>query len=109
MEKANIPCAGHVAGASNNPKKLRASPKEWLSVMLKARCRAGGGKGMRLVHAPESNGFSPGSAQVKRSEPSQKHGVYIEKAIHVTHATSKCRCWTDKNEHGFKPCTWRVK
>jgi acetyl-CoA carboxylase, biotin carboxylase subunit len=81
MEKAGIPLVpGTSRGVESFEQAQQVAAKIGYPVMLKAAA-GGGGKGMRLVHAPEELGSSLDAA---RSEAERSFGdseVYIEKAI----------------------------
>ena len=81
MEKAGIPLVpGTSRGVESFEQAQQVAAKIGYPVMLKAAA-GGGGKGMRLVHAPEELGSSLDTA---RSEAERSFGdseVYIEKAI----------------------------
>ena len=82
MEKAGVP---FVPGTSRGVESFERSRSRWprrigYPVMLKAAA-GGGGKGMRLVHAPEQ---LKSALEAARSEAERSFGdseVYIEKAI----------------------------
>src|SRR5712671_4107746 len=81
MEKAGVPCVpGTSRGVESFAEAERVAAKIGYPVMLKAAA-GGGGKGMRLVHAPEQ---LRSSLKAARSEAERSFGdseVYIEKAI----------------------------
>jgi acetyl-CoA carboxylase, biotin carboxylase subunit len=81
MEKANIPFVpGTSRGLESTQDAARVAEKIGYPVMLKAAA-GGGGKGMRLVHAPDQLASALESA---RSEAQRAFGdseVYLEKAI----------------------------
>jgi acetyl-CoA carboxylase biotin carboxylase subunit len=81
MEKAGVPCVpGTSRGVESFAEAERVATKIGYPVMLKAAA-GGGGKGMRLVQAPEQ---LKSSLDAARSEAQRSFGdseVYIEKAI----------------------------
>src|SRR5579872_3088276 len=81
MEKAGVPFVpGTSRGVESFEEAERAASKIGYPVMLKAAA-GGGGKGMRLVHAPEQ---LKSALEAARSEAERSFGdseVYLEKAI----------------------------
>src|SRR5207302_61660 len=81
MQKAGVPLvAGTSRGVASFEEAEKVAEKIGYPVMLKAAA-GGGGKGMRLVHAPEQ---LKSSLEAARSEAERSFGdseVYIEKAI----------------------------
>jgi acetyl-CoA carboxylase biotin carboxylase subunit len=81
MEKAGVPCVpGTSRGVDSCEQAAQVAARIGYPVMLKAAA-GGGGKGMRLVHAPEQ---LKAALEAARSEAERSFGdseVYIEKAI----------------------------
>ena len=81
MEKANIPFVpGTSRGLESPEEAARVAERIGYPVMLKAAA-GGGGKGMRLVHAPEQLASALASAQSEAQRAFGDNEVYIEKAI----------------------------
>src|SRR5271166_4193740 len=81
MERAGVPCVpGTSRGVESFEQAEQVAARIGYPVMLKAAA-GGGGKGLRLVHAPEQ---LKSSLEAARSEAERSFGdseVYIEKAI----------------------------
>jgi acetyl-CoA carboxylase biotin carboxylase subunit len=81
MEKANIPFVpGTSRGLESAEEAARVAEKIGYPVMLKAAA-GGGGKGMRLVHAPDKLKSALEGAQSEAQRAFGDGEVYIEKAI----------------------------
>jgi acetyl-CoA carboxylase biotin carboxylase subunit len=81
MEKANIPFVpGTSRGLESPEEAARVAERIGYPVMLKAAA-GGGGKGMRLVHAPDQLASALESAQSEAQRAFGDNEVYIEKAI----------------------------
>ena len=81
MEKANIPVVpGTSRGLESSQEAARVAERIGYPVMLKAAA-GGGGKGMRLVHAPDQLASALESARSEAQRAFGDNEVYIEKAI----------------------------
>src|SRR5580692_6708551 len=81
MEKTGVPFVpGTSRGLESAEQALQVAAKIGYPVMLKAAA-GGGGKGMRLVHAPEELKAALEAAQSEAERAFGDREVYIEKAI----------------------------
>jgi acetyl-CoA carboxylase biotin carboxylase subunit len=80
LQAAGVPLVPGTDGAASVEEARRASSELGFPVLLKA-CAGGGGKGMRLVHAPDGLEDAFGAAAAEAQSAFGNPSLYVEKVV----------------------------